>query len=94
MHLASDMVQDESPQGSESGRDPSRESEGRQAPPPVIESPPTSPQSPQQTSPWWTAPGGKPVDIPAFGRSLIETLIAILFPAQPQPISVRVRAKR
>ena len=42
------------------------------------------------TSPWWTAPAGKSVDIPAFGRSLIEILVAILFPA-PHPVPVRIR---
>lgn len=68
---------------------PSRESESRHAAPtPVVESPPTSPSH----SPWWTAPAGKAVDIPAFGRSLIEILIAILAPApKPVPIPVRVR---
>jgi hypothetical protein len=54
------------------------------------------------TSPWWTAPAGKPVDIPAFGRTLsafgrcwIETLLAWLAPApQPIPLRIRIRARR
>jgi hypothetical protein len=45
------------------------------------------------TSPWWTAPAGKPVDIPAFGRSLFETLLAWLAPA-PQQIPLRIRIRR
>jgi hypothetical protein len=45
------------------------------------------------TSPWWTAPAGKPVDIPAFGRSLIEILRALLAPA-PQPAPLRIRIRR
>ena len=45
------------------------------------------------TSPWWTAPAGKAVDIPAFGRTLIEALLAMLLPA-PRPVPVRIRARR
>jgi hypothetical protein len=63
---------------------------------PVVDSPPTSPQQPgpaQPNSPWWTAPGGKAVDIPAFGRTLLDQILAIFFPA-PQPIPVRIRARR
>lgn len=50
---------------------------------PHIASPPTSP--------WWTAPAGRPVNIPAFGRALIDTLAAMLSPA-PRPVPIRVRA--
>ncbi len=45
------------------------------------------------TSPWWTAPAGKAVEIPAFGRAMIGTLVAMLSPA-PRPVPVRVRARR
>jgi hypothetical protein len=56
---------------------------------PTIDSPPTAPPS----SPWWTAPGGKPVDIPDFGHVLFEALAALLAPA-PQPVPIRLRARR
>lgn len=45
------------------------------------------------TSPWWTAPAGKPVDIPAFGRAMIDALLAMLSPA-PRPHPIRVRTRR
>jgi hypothetical protein len=52
------------------------------------------------TSPWWTAPAGKPVDIPAFGRTLsafgrswIEILGALFTPT-PQPAPLRIRIRR
>jgi hypothetical protein len=64
---------------------------------PVVDSPPTSPSHPgpaSPASPWWTAPGGKAVDIPAFGRGLLDQILAILFPAQPRLIPLRVRARR
>lgn len=56
---------------------------------PLVDSPPTSPQS----SPWWTAPGGKAVDIPDFGHVLFDALAALLAPA-PQPLALRIRARR
>ena len=56
-----------------------------QAETPHIASPPTSP--------WWTAPAGRPVDIPAFGRAMIDTLAAMLTSA-PRPVPIRIRARR
>ena len=48
----------------------------------------------QTPSPWWTAPGGKPIGIPAFGRIVnLDALAALLFPA-PRMIPIRVRANR
>ncbi len=47
------------------------------------------------TSPWWTAPGGKAVAIPSFGRSLIDFLLGLLAPwPQPRPVRVRARSRR
>ncbi len=34
---------------------------------PAADTQPAPPLAPEGTSPWWHAPGGKPVDIPAFG---------------------------
>jgi hypothetical protein len=45
------------------------------------------------TSPWWTAPAGKPVDIPAFGRAMIDTFASLVSPA-PRPVPIRVRPRR
>jgi hypothetical protein len=84
--MASEMT--EEGLNEEAGASSSRESEARHDTP-VVESPPTSPPH----SPWWTAPAGKPVDIPAFGRTLIDALVAILAPA-PQPVPIRVRVRR
>lgn len=62
---------------------------------PVVDSPPTAPHQPGPASPWWTAPSGKAVDIPAFGRGLLDQILAILFPApQPRLLPIRVRARR
>lgn len=38
--------------------------------PPDLPYQPSPPLAPEQASPWWSAPAGKPVDIPAFGRDL------------------------
>ena len=46
--------------------------------------------SPTQ-SPWWSAPAGRPVAIPAFGRGLLEVLLDLLMP-KPAPVPVKVRA--
>ncbi len=77
---------------------PAPENEAHGAATPIVDSPPTSPKEPGPAQPhshWWTAPGGKAVDIPAFGRSILDQILAILFPApQPRPIPVRVRARR
>ena len=49
--------------------------------------------SAQNQSPWWTAPSGKPISIPAFARILsIDALAACLF--NPPRIPVRVKARR
>lgn len=53
---------------------------------PQIENSPTR-------SPWWSAPAGRPVAIPAFGRSLLEMLLDLLLP-KPAPVPVKVRATR
>ena len=42
-------------------------------------------------SPWWSAPAGRPVAIPAFGRGLLEMLLDLLLP-KPAPVPVKVRA--
>lgn len=42
-------------------------------------------------SPWWSAPAGRPVAIPAFGRGLLEVLLDLLMP-KPVPVPVKVRA--
>jgi hypothetical protein len=60
---------------------------------PLVDSPPTSPPTSPQSSPWWTAPGGKAVDIPDFGHVLFDALAALLAPA-PQPLPLRIRARR
>ena len=47
-------------------------------------------------SPWWSAPAGRPVAIPAFGRSMmlarswIEALLDLLL---PKPVLVPVKVK-
>jgi hypothetical protein len=46
--------------------------------------------SPTQ-SPWCTAPAGRPVAIPAFGRGLLEVLLDLLMP-KPVLVPVKVRA--
>lgn len=48
------------------GEGEARDTGGHDKIPPATESPPTAPTN----SPWWTAPGGKPVDIPDFGHVL------------------------
>lgn len=48
-------------------------------------------------SPWWSAPAGRPVAIPAFGRGLLfargllEVLLDLLLP-KPVPVPIKVRA--
>jgi hypothetical protein len=59
-------------------------------PPAVDTAPPLAP-SPEQ-SPWWSAPSGKPFNIPDFAHELLA-LFALLRPA-PQPILVRVKARQ
>lgn len=61
--------------------------------PPRVDSPPIAPQPSGQSSPWWTAPGGKAVDIPAFGRALIEAALTVILPA-PKPALIRIRTRR
>lgn|GEM_PF-3680982 len=56
---------------------------------------PQTETSPTQ-SPWWTAPAGRPVAIPAFGRVLrswLDALLELLMP-KPIPLPVKVRATR
>lgn len=53
---------------------------------------PQTENSPTQ-SPWWTAPAGRPVAIPAFGRTLLEALWDLLMP-KPEPVPVKIRATR
>jgi hypothetical protein len=98
MHMASEIAQngreEATAQDAAPGAPPSRESEGYGASPtpPTVESPPTSPQH----SPWWTAPAGKAVNIPDFGHvfaPLRDALLALFAPA-PQPIPIRIRARR
>jgi hypothetical protein len=63
-------------------------------PPAVDAAPPLAP-SPER-SPWWSAPSGKPFNIPDFAHefsALAAALLAWLSPA-PQPIPVRVKARR
>ena len=65
-------------------------------------------ETPGTPSPWWTAPGGRPVDIPAFGstsyrmgmhiirRNWLEKLWDLLMPkpiGKPVPAPVKVRAR-
>jgi hypothetical protein len=100
MHETSEMAQEAPQERAEDGRNdepsvapaeaapPPRETKAREESP-TIDSPPTSPQS----SPWWTAPGGKAVDIPDFGHVLFDALAALLAPA-PQPMPIRIRARR
>ncbi len=98
MRLASEVAQQGQDEGQSeeqpAGASPSRDSDARGGTP-VVESPPTSPPH----SPWWTAPGGKPVNIPDFGQVLfvghvlLDALIALLAPA-PQPVPIRIRTKR
>lgn len=53
-------------------------------------------------SPWWTAPAGRPVPIPAFGRAVValarswlEALLDLLMPKPvPVPVPVKVPATR
>ncbi|HWV42565.1 hypothetical protein [Pseudorhodoplanes sp.] len=59
-------------------------------PPRVADAPPLAPAAEQ--SPWWSAPSGKPFGIPDFGHEL-RALLAALF-VQPQPIPVRIAARR
>ena len=87
MRLASDMI--EAP-GQMPAAEPALPASDA---PPVVASPPTAPQSTSPHSPWWTAPGGKPVDIPAFGRALLAQILGMLAPA-PQPIPLRIRVRR
>lgn len=56
---------------------------------PVVDTAP--PLAPEQ-SPWWSAPAGKPFNIPDFAHEF-AALVARLLPA-PQPIPVRVKARR
>ena len=50
-------------------------------------------------SPWWSAPAGRPVAIPAFGRGilfargLLEVLLDLLMP-KPVLVPVKVRATK
>jgi hypothetical protein len=44
-------------------------------------------------SPWWSAPAGRPVAIPAFARGLLEVLLDLLMP-KPVLVPVKVRAPR
>ena len=45
-------------------------------------------------SPWWTAPSGKPVSIPAFARIFsAEALVRWLFPAPRIPVRVKARRR-
>ncbi len=89
--LTSDMTPDRpaaapapSPEGKADASGPGHPARPK-ADTPHVASPPTSP--------WWTAPAGKPVDIPAFGRSLLETLLAWLAPA-PRRSRLRIRIRR
>jgi hypothetical protein len=59
--------------------------------PPVVDTAPPLAPAPEQ-SPWWSAPSGKPFNIPDFAHEL-RALLAVLLPA-PQPIPVRLRARR
>ena len=90
MRLASEMI--EAPGGS-AGQTPAAEPRPASDAPPIVASPPIAPQSTSPHSPWWTAPAGKGVDIPAFGRALLDQILAMLYPA-PQPIPLRIRVKR
>lgn len=60
------------------------------AQPAVDTAPPLAP-SPEQ-SPWWSAPSGKPFNIPDFAHEF-SALLAWHFPA-PQPVPVRIKARR
>lgn len=53
---------------------------------------PQSANTPTQ-SPWWSAPAGRPVAIPAFGRSWLEALLEWLAP-KPVLVPVKVRNAR
>ena len=58
-----------------------------------------SPSENATRSPWWSAPAGRPVAIPAFGRGilfargLLEVLLDLLMP-KPVLVPVKVRATR
>jgi hypothetical protein len=51
----------------------------------------SQPENSPTRSPWWSAPAGRPVAIPAFGRGLLEVLLDLLMP-KPVPVPVKVRA--
>lgn len=74
---------------SQNEREPNRDSD-------AIETDPQSANTPTQ-SPWWTAPAGRPVEIPAFGRtwfgrSWLEALLDLLAP-KPVLVPVKVKAR-
>ena len=58
---------------------------------PVVDTAPPLSPAPEQ-SPWWSAPSGKPFNIPDFAHEM-RALFALLIPA-PQPSPVRVKARR
>jgi hypothetical protein len=55
------------------------------------DAPTLTPPTPEQ-SPWWSAPAGKPFEIPDFAHEL-RALLAWLLP-QPRLVPVRVKARR
>jgi hypothetical protein len=64
-------------------------------PPAVDAAPPLAPEPDplSEQSPWWSAPSGKPFNIPDFAHEFSAALLAWLFPA-PQAVPVRVKARR
>ena len=62
-------------------------------PPPAVETaPPLAPASEQ--SPWWSAPSGKPFNIPDFAHELRALFVWLVGAPQRQPIPVRIRSRR
>jgi len=86
--MASDRLGHDTPSRS-AGRDPDRDSD-------ATEHDPQSATTPTQSA-WWTAPAGRPVAIPAFGRSWfgrswLEALQDLLTP-KPVLVPVKIKAR-
>ncbi|MFZ5690653.1 MAG: hypothetical protein ACOY5F_05300 [Pseudomonadota bacterium] len=65
-------------------------------PPSADKAPPLAPSAEpsREQSPWWTAPSGKPFNIPDFAHECAALLMRLLVPAAQQPAVLRVGAGR